>query len=394
MQRLLLFLLFVFIVAAVLRVDFYFTIAYLFFGVYLLARLWVRRGLKDIRIERRFVDRAFHGDSLPVRLSVRNVGRLPVTWLHARESVPVSLRQTTPRHQVFSLDPGERRDIDYALYCSKRGVYNLGPTRLQTGDVLGLIKPENFEAPPDRLIVYPKVVPLQSLGLPTRSPLATLPAPLPLFEDPARVVGVRDYAPGDSLRRIHWTASASAGTLLVKHYQPAIARETLVCLDLGYDGYHIRGRYDAIELAIVAAASIANHVVVGQRLPVGLATDAYDVWLGERTSFALPIRAERAHLMAALEILARVNPVENAPFVELLRRQRLHLPWGTTVVAITGRDTPELLDALAQMVRAGFPAALVLTQPERMLPETARRAAMLRVPIYQLDHERDLGVWT
>lgn len=390
MQRLLLFLLLVFLIAAVLRVDFYFTIAYLFFGVYLLARLWVKRGLKNLKTERRFIDRAFHGDTVPVRLNVRNTGRLPITWVHLRESIPVSLRMQAPRHQVFSLDPGEEHAYDYQLHCGRRGVYNIGPARVQTGDVLGLIRPETVEATADRLIVYPKVVSLQRLGLPTRSPLATLPAPLPLFEDPTRVVGVRDYAPGDSLRRIHWTASASAGTLLVKHYQPAIARETLICLDMCYDGYHTRGRYDAIELAIVAAASIANHVVVGQRLPVGLATDAQDVWLGERTSFRLPIRAERAHLMSALEILARVNPLDRAPFVDLLNRQRIHMPWGTTLVAITGRDTPELLDALAQLVRAGYPAALVLVQPERLAPDTRRRAAMLRVPIYPLAFERDL----
>lgn len=390
MQRLLLFLFLVFIIAAVLRVDFYFTIAYLFFGVYLLARLWVRRGLKDLRIERRFVDRAFHDDRVPVRLTLRNTGRLPMTWVHVRESIPVSLRLQAPRHQVFSLDPGEEHVTEYLLHCGRRGVYNLGPTRVQTGDVLGLVKPETVETTTDRLIVYPKVIALQRLGLPTRSPLATLPAPLPLFEDPSRVIGVRDYAIGDSLRRIHWTASASAGTLLVKHYQPAIARETLICLDMGYDGYHIRGRYDAIELAIVAAASIANHVVVTQRLPVGLSTDAHDVWLGERTSFRLPIRAERSHLMSVLEILARVNPVDKSPFVELLNRQRLNMRWGTTLVAITGRDTPELLDALAQLVRAGYPAALVLAQPDRLLPDTRRRAAMLRVPIYPLWYEHDL----
>ena len=79
MQRLLLFLLLVFLIAAVLRVDFYFTIAYLFFGVYLLARLWVKRGLKNLKTERRFIDRAFHGDTVPVRLNVRNTGRLPIT---------------------------------------------------------------------------------------------------------------------------------------------------------------------------------------------------------------------------------------------------------------------------------------------------------------------------
>lgn len=390
MHRLLLFLLFVFLIAAVLRVDFYFTIAYLFFGVYLLARLWVQRGLKNLKVERSFVDRAFHGDTVAVHLKVRNAGRLPITWVHLRESIPVSLRLNAPRHQVFSLDPGEEHTYDYQLQCGRRGVYNLGPARVQTGDVLGLVRPETVEGSPNRLIVYPKVVSLQRLGLPTRSPLATLPAPLPLFEDPTRVVGVRDYAPGDSLRRIHWTASASAGTLLVKHYQPAIARETLICLDMSYDGYYVRGRYDAIELAIVAAASIANHIVVTQRLPVGLTTDAQDVWLGERTSFRLPIRAERAHLMSALEILARVNPLDKTSFVDLLNRQRIHMPWGTTLVAITGRDTPEILDALAQLVRAGFPAALVLAQPERLAPDTRRRAAMLRVPVYPLMYEPDL----
>ena len=37
------FLLITFLIAAILRMDFFFTIAYLFFAVYLLARLWTRR---------------------------------------------------------------------------------------------------------------------------------------------------------------------------------------------------------------------------------------------------------------------------------------------------------------------------------------------------------------
>ncbi|NIN74493.1 MAG: DUF58 domain-containing protein, partial [Xanthomonadales bacterium] len=98
---------------------------------------------------------------------------------------------------------------------------------MQTGDLLGIERRSVARAEPSYLTVYPRVVPLQKLGLPTRSPLVALPAGAHLFEDPARVMGVRDYQPGDSPRRIHWTATASAGRLLVKQYQPAIARETL-----------------------------------------------------------------------------------------------------------------------------------------------------------------------
>ena len=42
----------------------------------------------------------------------------------------------------------------------------------------------------------------ETLGLPTRSPLAALATHNPVFEDPSRVTGVRDYQRGDSPRRI------------------------------------------------------------------------------------------------------------------------------------------------------------------------------------------------
>ncbi len=68
------FLLILFIIAALLRVDFFFTIAYLFFAVYLLSRLWTRRTVKHLRVQRRFVNRAFLGDRVTVDLTVQNAG--------------------------------------------------------------------------------------------------------------------------------------------------------------------------------------------------------------------------------------------------------------------------------------------------------------------------------
>jgi uncharacterized protein (DUF58 family) len=280
--------------------------------------------------------------------------------------------------------------MTYTLHCRKRGVYALGPLNVQTGDLFGVTPALTAETPREPLIVYPRVLPLSRLGLPTRSPLALLRARMPLFEDSARVIGVRDYSPGDSLRRIHWTATASVGRLLVKNYQPAIARETMLFLNLNAESYNLRGRHDAVELAITVAASIASHIIVRERQPAGLATEAHDALHDTHTRFVLPARGERAHLMAVLETLARVHMTIGFSFTDFLRAQRPHLPWGTTLVVITGRDTPELLETLALLRQAGFPLALILVQPYRTTRATEQRAALLKMPVYPVWHERDV----
>src|ERR1041384_4197331 len=101
MRRFLPFLLFLFIIAIVLRIDFFFTIAYLFFLLFVLARLWIGRGLHQVHFEPRFTPRAFSGDGGTVEVVMRNSGRLPVPWLHVHESLPVELVSPPFHSEVF-----------------------------------------------------------------------------------------------------------------------------------------------------------------------------------------------------------------------------------------------------------------------------------------------------
>ncbi len=393
MRNFVFFLLLLFALAALLHVDFFFTIVYLFFAVYLLSRLWTRRTVKHLRVQRRFVDHAFIGDRVTVDLVVHNTGWLPIPWLEVHESLPVQLIAPPFYREVISLGPRERRHFVYTLNCRQRGYYPIGPLTMQTGDLLGIACHTLTRAALEHITVYPRVVPFQQLGLPTRSPLVALPARSPLFEDPARVMGVRDYQRGDSPRRIHWTATASAGRLLVKQYQPAIARETLICLDLNREDYERRQRYTATELAIVVAASIANHVIVREGLPAGLATEAWDPLLDEQARFFLPPCPERAHLMSLLEVLARVQITSATQFVHLLRRESVNLSWGATLLVITGRESEPLFDTLVYLRRAGFAVALILVRSGRPSSELQERAGLLSVPIHRVWHERDLETW-
>jgi uncharacterized protein (DUF58 family) len=393
MPGLLTFLLVLFALAAVLRVDFFFSIVYLVLFVYLLSRLWVGWTCRHLRVARRFVDHAFYGDEVTVRLDVRNAGWLPVPWLSVHESLPVQLGAPAGYRQVCGLKPRERRRFQYTLRCRKRGYYAVGPLSMETGDLLGFTKLGHMQLPLERIVVYPKVVPLQALGLPTRSPQVVLRARSPLFEDPSRIMGVRDYVRGDSPRRIHWTATASAGRLLVKQYQPAIARETLICLDLHREGYGQRQRYDASELAIVVAASVAHHIAVQEGLPVGLTTHALDPLIERDVRFYLPPRRGRAHLVQVLEVLARAQLADRTPLSNLLRRGSADLNWGATIVVVTGQENAELLDDLVYLRRAGFAVSLILVKPGRPSAELQRRTDLTGVPICRVWNERDLELW-
>ena len=388
------FMLVLFGLAIVLRINFFFTIVYFLVATYILVRLWSSRAVNSLRVGRQFNERAFTGDEVPVRLTVHNRGLLPVPWLELSESVPLPLQSGRFQRQALSLGAHEEWHHTYKLGCRRRGFYHVGPLTVQTGDLLGLEGRAQLRVEASPMIVYPRVVPLTDLGLPTRSPLVALPAKSPLFEDPSRLMGVRDYRRGDSPRRIHWPATARTGALVVKQYQPAIARETLICLDMHDEGYTPRRRYEATELAIIAAASIASHIVLREGLAVGLATEAFDPIPEQRRHISLPPRTGRAHLMASvLETLARVQLAPDAPITRWLRAESARISWGATMVVITGCESEELYDALLALQRGGRSPALVLIHPEPTPPALQGRAEALGIRVHRVRIERDLETW-
>jgi uncharacterized protein (DUF58 family) len=394
------FLLVLMLVALLLRVEFFFTIIYLLLGIRVLATLWMRRAVRQIVGERRFVNRAFTGDRVEVQLTVRNGGWLPLLWVELDEALPLNLRAAPFERRVLSLGSHESWSTSYALACNRRGRYAVGPTTIRTGDPLGLARYQLTLGEREELIIYPRVVPLAQLGLPTRSPLASLPTSSPIFEDTSRLLSVRDYRRGDPPRRVHWRATARTGNLVVKQYQPAIARETMICLDLHDEGYPTaRYRHDAIELAIVVAASLANHAIVRDGLPVGLTTQPPDRGPSSRAAgesvqnLRLPPRHERAHLIRILETLAEVELVrgDERPFAALLRRDWLDLPWGGTVAVITGRADAPLAEALLQLRRGGLAVALILVGVSGAATDPGW-ATPPGVVVYTIRSERDLEV--
>jgi len=392
MQDYLPFLILLTIIAALLQEGSILAVFYLIAGTYLVARFWSRRSLDSVRYERQYPSRAFLGETVQVKLNLTNSRGLPTLWLQMHESLPLPLATPNFFRQVFHLGPHEKISYEYPLYALKRGYYPVGPLFLRTGDFLGLSPEVERQGSIDYLTVYPKIVPITKIGLPTHTPFGSLKHHQPVFEDPSRVMGKRDYQSGDSLRHIDWKASAATGQLTVKKYEPSISLETCIFLDLNPGSYDLKTRFDATELAIVISASVA-HWVTSRKQAVGLSTNGNDPINKNQVPSLISPRKGRGHLMRVLDVLARIQTNNGQTIHHQLNVESAALPWGTTVVVITGQLDDSLFDLLFQIRRRGLNAAVILAGKAANLEESRRRAAHSGIEIYQVIYESDLEQW-
>lgn len=383
------FIIFLMILAVFLRAESALTIIYMIVGTFLLGFWWNRRALRHVDVTRKYVSHAFQGDEINVLLSIKNKSIVPVLWLEIHEGLPVELRAGRVVKHVFSLGIREEKEIQYELVPKKRGFYPLGPLLISSGDPLGLIQPTQKEYPSSPLTVYPRIVNMESFGLPSRSPFGTIKHVNPIFEDPSRILGKRDFQSGDSIRRIDWKSTASTGRLQVKLYEASIALEVAILLDLHLDSYNIKSFYKDTELAVTAAASVAAWGKRRQQT-VGLVTNGADPLLEDHAPNPLLPKKGAGHFIRILEILARIQPGDNLPIEHLIQDALAALPWGATLVLISGSLQDSTLNLLFQSRKRGINPTMIFTGQSSNYRSYEKMANYYKVRLYKAAYPQDL----
>lgn len=418
---------FLILLALLLRVDFIFYVVYVIIGIYSFSYFYTPRVLRQLHLNRDFHSRNFIGESQSISISLINSGRLPIPWLEMRELIPLELRTKSELKQVISLGGRDRKEVSYSIRGMKRGYYKIGPLQVTAGDFFGF-REVNLEFPADYVTIYPQVLSIAEMQLPSRLPFGTLASSQRLYQDPARPIGIRDYEFGDSLRHMNWKSSARAGRMLVKTYEPAISLETMILLNLNASDYQGRYRRDTIEWAIVVAASLGAHLI-GQRQSIGFATNGVDPLLQdvtngysslifEDTSGRLLFQSEsngnsagaqqnknqhrlmpatiktnsgRDQLMKVLELLARLESAETMTFAQWLTTATLRLSWGVTIIAISPSADDEILHSLHRLFQAGLNPILMIIDPYVNFRQISERAHVFGLYAF---HARNLSKLT
>jgi len=304
----------------------------LYIGVIGLSYLYSRIIPRYVTVRRENkVLRTHRFEPLEIALIVENRSFLPAAYLNVVDEQNTFFA-SEPGNFLIKLRPGERKILSYSLESQNRGQYTVGPAVIQGSDPLGFFPFRARSAESQTLIVYPEVLPLSLLsseGLPA----GTIRVENPVYEDVTRYRTLREYLPGDSLRRVNWKASAKTGQLFVMDYLPLLHAPVLILLNLNSQDYPMRFRYHRIERAATLAASLVVHFL-SLRQEIGLIASAR-LEGGEAVPVA-EIRGTHGHATILLEMLGKMEPAQGGPdFSELPFTSGIELPVRTRVEVIT-----------------------------------------------------------
>ncbi len=191
----------------------------------------------------------------------------------------------------------------------RRGHVRFAETFILRNDPLGLVRSISRVASPHSLLVLPRRHPVPRLELPA--------APLPQWGEAERsglageaeeFASVRDYRPGDPMKRIHWRKTAAVGHPVVCEYELEHHVRHGVVLDTFADP---EDDGTLFEEAVSAAASLVESLTVGNALVDLMAVE--DRPRGFSAGFTPGDSA------ALMETLACIEPTTETDFTTLTR---------------------------------------------------------------------------
>lgn len=376
----------------------FFSLAYLWGGLFLTSWIWAKSSLAGVTLEREARSTAAQvGSVFEERLILRNRSRVPKLWVEIRDLSTLPGYWATPGPAGMAVDesgagrapdlPGHRvssvlaglgagREIRWLVRtrCTHRGQYRLGPAFLESGDPFGLFSVSKDATPPHHVLVLPAIDPISEFNVPS----GYLPGGGALHQRTSQVtanaVGVRDYAPGDGLNRIHWRSTARRDRLIVKEFEIDPKVDVWIVVDASatvqsrrrgpeetapksiLPWSEVRLPPSTAEYAVCAAASLAFHLLSRERA-VGLVAYGH-------MRHVIQANRGQPQMNQILETLATLEASGKMSLEDVVRIEAPRFPRGATAVLITPDPRRDLIVAIQELERRRVSPVLVLLEAE------------------------------
>lgn len=386
----------------------FYRLIYLCILMLLVSFIWAMFSVRRFAV-RRFARglRQQLGQVFEERFEIENMAAFQRSWVDVRNES--NLPGCGGSRVLSWLVKNEVRGYSAYTLLQERGQFLLGPTSLYAGDPFGIFAYRRRIPGGQSLLVLPLTVDLRTFPFPPGLLPGGRAKRLKTHEVTPHAASVREYAPGDSLNRIHWPTSVRKDHLMVKEFEQDPRADVWIFVDAQagtqfslekanhptqIDQFwlwqHKSERIlpkDSFEYAVSSAASVAKYFLMrGQSL--GFCSEG---------QFLVVHSAERGErqLSKILETLALLRCQGKMGLDAVVLGQLNHLPRGSTVILISAATDTSLVSASMSLAQRGVHPVVVYIDPvsfggRNSILEHVASLQRRNVPVAVMTKESDL----
>jgi len=320
-------------------------------------------------------ERALEGDAVTATIELSSTSR--VDRIELLLPLPEELSAEEGFARALLLQANESRTIELNLRCERWGAFFVGPVLFRARDRLGLRSWEGVAGEPQPLRVYPSEETLHSLVAPLETQVFAGNQVSRARGEGIEFADLREWQPGDRMRRVNWRATALRGALWVNEQYQERNTDVVLFLDT-FAEVRAHGR-STNDRAVRAAATLA-HRYLERKDRVGL------VGFGGLLSWLLPESGTR-QLYAIVDTLLGSDVVFSYAVrgVDLLPPRTL--PPKALVLAITPLLDDRTAAALLDLRARGYDLIVVEVSPLELLEPDPASAEALSHRLWRLSRE-------
>jgi uncharacterized protein (DUF58 family) len=320
-------------------------------------------------------DRALEGDEVTASIALSSPSGLD--RLDLLVPLPAELSSAGGSARAIRLRAGEERTVELKLRCERWGAFRVGPLLVRSRDVLGLRSWEGVTGEAQRLRVYPSEETLRSLVAPLETQVFAGNQVARTRGEGIEFADLREWQPGDRVRRVNWRATALRRALWVNEQNPERNTDVVLFLDTFAE---VRDeRRSTNDRAVRAAATLA-HGYLQRKDRVGL------VGFGAFLSWLVPATGTR-QLYAIVEALLTSQIVASYAVRNVDVLPPRTLPAKALVIAITPLLDDRTAAALLDLRARGYDLIVVEVSPLELVAPAPGSSLELAHRLWRVSRE-------
>ncbi len=283
----------------------------------------------------------------------------------------------------FSLLPSESERLETRIRCNYRGEYYVGVDSIEVTDFLYLFRITYPILSKLKVVVLPRIVPLERLGI--APPQSDVKNPMRSGNTVAQELDteMRKYYSGDNRKQIHWKISARMRELITRKYQHIPKAEIVLFMDL------MKIKEEELRV-VIAEDKIIESILAIVNFYAQRGTPSQIIYEtdGKKT---IDIRSKE-DFTAFYKACVRIRFNSQIPVNELLAERLLRGEEGMFCVVATHSLTKELYLAAVQAISKGNNICILLISDETSEENKEMKEGMKQsgIAVYQIMAEDEL----